>query len=78
MRKVNGEYILSNTDKKRIAAHCRAMARSHRYNGFIKAYLDTRDGEIIYEEFVGDGWIESDYLEFVDCAECHDAAWWNG
>lgn len=72
MKNICGNYIPSNTDIKRISSHCRAIAKSRIYNGYVSAYVDTRDGEVIYEEFVGDGgYIVGDYLFHVYTAKCN-------
>lgn len=76
MKNINGIYTPSNTDVKRISAHCRAMARTRNYNGHVSAYVDTRDGEVIYEEFVGNGgYITGEYLTHVYTAQCRERTW---
>ena len=66
MKKINGKYILSATDKKRISAHCRAIARGERFFGHVTAYFDNEDGEVFYREFVGQGgYIAGETIEHV-------------
>ena len=61
MKYINGKYQLSKTDIKKAGSHTRAIARSHNgnYNGYVSCYFDIYTGKLIYEEFVGDGWLES-------------------
>lgn len=76
MKKIDGQFILSNTDVKRIEAHTRALARKARFDGDIKAYLDTKTGEIWYEEFVGyGGELDHEDFEFICYAPCYS---WRG
>lgn len=66
MKKVKGIYILSNTDRKRIKAHTRALAREAAYDGHIEAWFDSSTGKVDYYEFVGSG----GYMEAPDDCEC--------
>ena len=67
MKKVNDIYVLSETDKKRIAAHARAIAKSRygNYSGAIDAYFDATTGETHYYEFVGNGYVDCPGLTLV-------------
>ena len=53
MRNRNGQYVLSESDKKKIEAHARAIAKKAAYNGAIEAWFDSETGEIRYMECVG-------------------------
>lgn len=53
MKKVNGKYILSATDKKRTQQHCNAIARKASYDGSVEAILNAATGAISYIENVG-------------------------
>ena len=53
--------MLSTTDKKRIAAHCRAIAKKAVYAGYVEAWLNTESGRVDYVELVG--------LEYVEASE---------
>lgn len=69
MKKVNGFFTLSTTDKKKTAAHCRAVAKKAAYSGYVEAWLDTETGEIYYLELIGSDYIEAqDKMEFVYAA----------
>ena len=61
MKKVNGFFVLSTTDKKRIAAHCRAIAKKAVYAGYVEAWLNTESGRVDYVELIG--------LEYVVASE---------
>ena len=66
MKKINGKYTLSATDKKRISAHCRAIARQYHFSGHVTAYFDSELGEVFYREFVGQGgYIVGESIEHV-------------
>lgn len=72
----DGIYKLSNTDKKRIMAHARAIAadrtRNHQYDGYIEAWFDTDTGKVIYREVVGNGYTKADDgMEFIYSAQCY-------
>jgi len=53
MKKINGKYVLSATDKKRTQQHCNGIARRAAYEGSVDAYLNTDTGDISYIENVG-------------------------
>ena len=56
----NGRYTLSKSDKKKIEAHARAIAKKAAYDGAIEAWLDFETGEIHYMECVGSDYCVSD------------------
>lgn len=56
----NGQYVLSATDEKKIAAHARAIARKAAYDGAVEAWFDSETGKIIYAECVGLDYYASD------------------
>lgn len=63
---------MSETDKKRAMAHCRALARKASYDGHIECWFDRSTGRISYMEIVGigDGYSESDDMEYIGFADC--------
>lgn len=63
----DGRYVLSETDKKKIEAHARAIARKAAYDGAVEAWFDRETGEILYMECVGSDYYasESDAMEFI-------------
>lgn len=71
MKKVNNVYQLSNTEIAKISAHTRALARKYsgNYDGRVAAYFDHSTGEVIYEEFVGSGWLQGADLEEIYSAK---------
>ena len=56
----NGRYVLSESDKKKIEAHTRSIARKAAYDGAIEAWFDFETGEIRYMECVGFDYYMSD------------------
>lgn len=56
----NGHYVLSESDKKKIEAHARAIAKKAAYDGAIEAWFDFETGEIRYLECVGSDYYVSD------------------
>lgn len=56
----NGHYVLSESDKKKIEAHARAIAKKAAYDGAIEAWFDFETGEIHYMECVGSDYYMSD------------------
>ena len=56
----NGCYVLSKSDKKKIEAHARAIAKKAAYDGAIEAWFDSEIGEIRYMECVGSDYYVSD------------------
>ena len=67
MKYINGKYQLSKTDIKKAESRTRAIAKSRNgnYDGYVSCYFDIHTGKLIYEEFVGDGWLESDSLKHI-------------
>lgn len=59
MKKAKGVFTLSATDKKRIAAHCRAVAKKAAYAGYVEAWFNTESGRVDYVEIVGLGYVEA-------------------
>ena len=55
----DGHYVLSESDKKKIEAHARAIAKKAAYNGAIEAWFDSETGEIHYMECVGSDYCAS-------------------
>lgn len=55
MKKVNGEYVLSKTDIKRICAHTRAMAKTETDDGHLETWFYPAAGTFNYLECIGDG-----------------------
>lgn len=76
MKKVNGEFILSNTDIKKAEAHTRALARKQKgqYGGRIECMFDSKTGDFHYFEHVGTGSYtpETDTLKYVYHATVHE------
>lgn len=72
MKKVNERYVLSNTDRSRIEAHTRAIARRKRYDGEIQAWFDCITGIVEYHELVGQSYLvaETDNWEQIAWAPC--------
>lgn len=70
----NNCYVLSETDKKKIEAHARAIARKAAYDGAVEAWFDRETGEILYMECVGSDYYasESDAMECI-CRVCTPA-----
>ena len=56
----NGRYVLSKSDKKKIEAHARAIARKAAYAGAVEAWFDFETGGIRYMECVGSDYYVSD------------------
>ena len=73
MKKLNnGKYALSTTDKKRIAAHIRALARKAAYDGQIEAWFDTTTGSIHYRELgVNSYTVAGPEMELIASEDCH-------
>ena len=61
MKKVSGLFVLSTTEKKKIAAHCRAIAKKAAFTGHVEAWFNTESGRVDYVELVG--------LEYVEASE---------
>lgn len=72
MKKENGRFVLSKTDKEKVAAHTRAMARKAAYNGYVEARFNTENGNVRYYELADyNSYIEAgESMEFVYSAEC--------
>ena len=72
MKKINNKYALSATEKKRIAAHTRALARKASYDGQIEAWFDTETGSIRYNELVGSSYtVAAPQMELIASEDCH-------
>lgn len=66
MKKVNGVFVLSSTDKKKISARCRAIAKSAAYAGYVEAWFNAASGRVDYVEIVGLGYVEaSENMELI-------------
>lgn len=61
MKKVNGFFALNATDKKKISARCRAIAKKATYTGYVEAWFNAASGRVDYVELVG--------LEYVEASE---------
>lgn len=74
MKKVNDQYVLSNTDRNRIAAHARAIARRAAYTGTVEAWFDRSTGQIHYCELTSGGCMEArdDDMENIYTAYCRE------
>lgn len=72
MRKINGVYILSPTDIKRIEAHTRALAKQAHYYGYIEAWFDSSTGKVNYYELTDNDYMvsSSDDDKCICCASC--------
>lgn len=71
MKKENNRFVLSKTDKGRIAAHVRAMAKKAPYNGYVEAWFNAVRGEVRYCELTDCGYIEvGENMELICSAEC--------
>ena len=60
MKKYNGYYVLSNSDKKKIEMHARAIAKKAAYNGAVEVWFDAETGTINYMECIGLDYYKSD------------------
>lgn len=56
----DGHYVLSESDKKKIEAHARAIAKKAAYDGAIEAWFDFETGGIRYMECVGSDYYMSE------------------
>lgn len=74
MKKGNNRFVLSKTDKSRIAEHARAMAKKATYNGYVEAWLNTASGEVIYCELTDyNSYIEAgEDMKLIYSAECRE------
>lgn len=74
MKKENNRFVLSKTDKSRIAAHARAMAKKATYSGYVEAWLNTASGEVIYCELTDyNSYIEAgEDMKLIYSAECRE------
>lgn len=74
MKRENNRFALSKTDKSRIAAHARAMAKKATYNGYVEAWFDSVSGEITYCELTDyNSYIEAGKdMELIYSAECRE------
>lgn len=74
MKKENSRFVLSTTDKGRIAAHARAMAKKATYNGYVEAWFNSVSGEITYCELTDyNSYIEAGKdMELIYSAECRE------
>lgn len=59
MKKENNRFVLSKTDKGRIAAHARAIAKKAPYSGYVEAWFNTARGEVRYCELRDYDYIEA-------------------
>lgn len=66
MKKVNGIFALSATDKKKISARCRAIAKNAAYAGYVEAWFNAESGRVDYVELIGSDYIEaSEKMELI-------------
>ena len=65
MKKVNGIFTLSATDKKKISARCRAIAKKAAYTGYVEAWFNAESGRVDYVEIVGLGYVEAPDMELI-------------
>lgn len=74
MKRENNRFVLSKTEKGRIAAHARAMAKKATYNGYVEAWFDAVSGEITYRELTDyNSYIEAEKdMELIYSAECRE------
>lgn len=69
MKKINGKFVPSATEKSRAMAHARALSRQKTYDGSIDVYFDVCSGKFHFYEIVGLGYVptESEYIGSVKC-----------
>lgn len=74
MKRENNRFVLSKTEKGRIAAHARAMAKKATYNGYVEAWFNSVSGEITYCELTDcSSYIEAGKdMELIYSAECRE------
>ena len=74
MKKENNRFTLSKTDKSRIAAHARAMAKKATYNGYVEAWFNSVSGKITYCELTdSNSYIEAGKdMKLIYSAECRE------
>ena len=74
MKRENNRFVLSKTEKGRIAAHARAVAKKATYNGYVEAWFDAVSGEITYRELTDyNSYIEAGKdMELIYSAECRE------
>lgn len=74
MKRENNRFVLSKTEKGRIAAHARAMAKKATYSGYVEAWFDTARGEVRYCELTDyNSYIEAGKdMELIYSAECRE------
>lgn len=74
MKRENNRFMLSKTEKGRIAAHARAMAKKVTYNGYVEAWFNSVSGEITYCELTDyNSYIEAGKdMELIYSAECRE------
>lgn len=74
MKRENNRFVLSKTEKGRIAAHARAMAKKATYNGYVEAWFNSVSGEITYCELADcNSYIEAGKdMELIYSAECRE------
>ncbi len=63
----DGRYVLSESDKRKIEAHARSIAKKATYDGAVEAWFDSEIGVVHYMECVGSTYYESDKstMEFI-------------
>ena len=62
MKRENNRFVLSKTEKGRIAAHARAMAKKATYNGYVETWFNTARGEVRYCEL-------TDYISYIEAGK---------
>lgn len=65
MKKANGVFTLSATDKKKIAARCRAIAKNAVYSGYVEAWFNAESGRVDYVELIGLDYIEPSDMKLI-------------
>ena len=66
MKKVNGFFVLSTTNIKKISARCRAIAKKAAYTGYVEAWFNAESGRVDYVELIGLDYIEaSENMELI-------------
>ena len=66
MKKKNGTFALSATDKKKISSRCRAIAKNAAYAGYVEAWFNAESGRVDYLELIGLDYVEaSENMELI-------------
>lgn len=70
MRKINGQFVASPSERVRALSHARKMAREAVYDGNIEVWFDPDNGRFLYAECVGESYCASDTLQYVYSVPC--------